>query len=334
MLAREKRINGEAMTISRREMIACAVSAVTLGSSMRLQAQSVWKPTQPIRIIVPFPAGGGGDLITRAVVAGMQQQFPQGIIVDNRSGASGSIGSEAVYRAAPDGHTLLMGSMDAQAMNPHINKVPFDATKFVPVAGMGLTVLALVGRQGLPAADLPELIKLANSGTLSYASAGIGSSFHVVTSVFQRAAKIETLLHVPYQGSAPALQGVLAGDVDFVFLPVALIRQHIGKLRVYGVTSEKRLITLPEVPALVEQGVQLRVNTWAGLLAPPGTPTHIVAVLAKAVADSTASPEAQRKLAEIDNWPFAPTPTEFTKFYMDEYRRWGEAIKAANIRIE
>lgn len=326
-LAENLPLNG--LRLVGRAMAAAALAA----TSLLCASQEAWKPNRPITLVVPFAPGGGSDIIGRLVGQGISTRLGQAVVVDNKAGASGSIGSDLAYRAAPDGYTLLVSSLDSQGMYPHLRKVNFDSAKFVPVGGMAQMGYALMGRADLPARNLPELIALAKGKELTYASGGAGSSLHVFTELFARETGAK-LLHVPFQGAGPGVQALLGGQVDLMMVPLAVAPQHLAKLKVYGITSAKRVDSLKDVPTLAEQGVNVVGDSWAAVLAPPGTPAPVVASLSAALADTVASPEIQAKLREMGMTPIVMSQTEFAKFYGDEYRKWGSVIKAANIRLD
>jgi tripartite-type tricarboxylate transporter receptor subunit TctC len=311
-------------------ILLAAVAAVTC---MAAQAQEGWKPTRPVKLVVPFAAGGGGDVITRLVARGMETSLGQPVIVENRPGASGAIGSDAVYRAAPDGYTVLSGSVDAQVMYPQVGTVPFDPAKFVPVGGIAQMGYVLMGRADLPAANLAELRALMKTRTLSYGSGGAGSSLHVFTELFAKEAGSK-LLHVPYQGAGPGLQALLAGQIDLMMVPLAVAPKYWDKLRSYAVTSAQRVESMADVATFSELGLKVVGDSWAALLAPPGTPEPVAEALGAAMRQAVASPEVSKKLRDMGMTPMGSSRREFAQFYSAEYRRWGEVIRGANIRAE
>lgn len=296
-------------------------------------AQDAWRPARPIKLVVPFPPGGGGDVITRLVARSMETSLGQAFIVENKPGASGSIGSDAAYRAAPDGYTLLSASLDAQAMYPHVSTVGFDSARFVPIGGMAQMGYVLMGRSDLPAATLAELRAVMKTKTLSYASAGAGSSLHVFTELFAKE-NGSPLLHVPYQGAGPGVQALLGGQVDLMMVPLAVAPQYRSKLRVYAITSAHRADTMKDVPTFAEQGLNVVGDSWAALLAPPGTPEPVVESLAAALRHAVATPEVSQKLRDMGMTPILMSRKDFAQFYASEYRRWGEVIKTAQIRAQ
>ncbi|ANN72926.1 Bug family tripartite tricarboxylate transporter substrate binding protein [Bordetella bronchialis] len=290
-----------------------------------------WKPTQPIRIVVPFSAGGGSDVVARLVSQSLGNRLGQTVIVENKPGASGAIASDLVYNAAPDGYTLLLGTADTQAMNPHVNKVRFDSLKFVPVGGLAKVPYVLVGRADLPASNLPELLALAKRQSLSYGSSGLGTAADVQMRMFGEVAKIDNLLHVPYQGVAPAFQGLVAGQVDLAAVPVVLAAQYRDKLKFFGLPSMERNSAIPDVPTLAEQGYRVDADSWNCLLAPPGTPAAIADAIGSQLAAVLAEPAVQKRLHEVGMTAFPGSRTEFAAFYRSEYEKWGDAIRKANI---
>lgn len=310
------------------------IAAALIGPALIGNAQEAWKPSGPIKIVVQFPPGGGADVLARLVGQGMQERLGQTVIVENKAGASGAIASDYVYTAPADGLILLAATADAQAMYPHLKPVKFETTKFVPVAGFAKTAYVLMGRLDLPAADLKELLSLMKKQSVTYSTAGAGSSMHVFTSVFAKTAKVDNLLHVPYQGAAPALQALLGGQVDLMMVPLAIAVQHRSKLKAYGVTSGERIDAMKDVPTLSEQGLPIIAESWAGLVAPPGTPVAVTAALAKAVRETVSSPNIQKRMPEMGWTPLTGTQAEFSKYYGDEYRKWGDAIRAANIKLD
>lgn len=295
-------------------------------------AQDVWKPSKPVRLVVPYPPGGGADVIGRLTAQAAATRLGQPVVVENKGGANGSIGSDYVYRAAPDGHVVLLATSDSQAMYPHIGKVAFDSVKYVPLGGIAQMGYVLMGRADLPA-TLPELLAVMKTKSLSYASAGLGGSPHILGVLFAKQAKAE-MLHVPFQGSGPAVQALLAGSVDLSMVPLAVAPQFRGRLRAYGVTTTSRAELMNEVPTFVEQGLPVTGGSWMAWLAPPGTPDAVAAGLSKALQDTVSSPEIAGKVRDMGMSPIVQTRPEFEKFYLDEYKKWGEIIRANNIKAE
>lgn len=321
------------LTFNRRaalRMFGLAAAGLTPALSM---AQEAWKPTRAITVVVPFPAGGGSDVAGRLLAQQLSSRLGQPVVVDNKAGASGAIGSEYVYRAAPDGYTLLLGGLDAQGMYPHLRKVGFDPARFVQLGGTAQMGYALMGRGDLAADNLPALIALAKRKELSYGSGSTGSSLHVLMELFAREAGIK-LLHVPYQGAAPALQAIAGGQIDLMPVPIAVAPQYRTRLKVYGSSAAKRVESIKDIPTLREQGLNVICESWGALLAPPGTPQPIVQTLSAALREAVESPEMMKKWAEMGMTPVGLPLPQFAQFYADEYRKWGEVIRVANIRLD
>lgn len=318
---------------SRRHAILTTLAALLCAAPLGSTAQDAWQPARAITIVVPFPPGGGSDALIRSVGPGLSARLGRPVVIENRTGASGAIGSDFAYRAAPDGYTLLVASLDAQSMAPHLRKVGFDATKFTLLSGMASMGYALMGRSDLPAQNLPELLGLMKRKELTYASGGAGSSLHVFTELLARETGTR-MLHIPFQGAGPGVLALLGGQVDLMMVPIAVAPQHRGKLKIYGITPAQRVDSLKDVPTLAEQGVNVVGASWIGVVAPPGMPAAIANALSTAIREATAAPELQPRLREIGMTPIHMTQPEFAKFYGDEYRRWGDVIKAANIVVE
>ena len=312
-----------------------AIAAVILcGMAHVAQAQADWKPSRPVKIVVPYPPGGSADILVRYIGPTMTERLGQPIVVENKPGATGSIGSGYVYSSPADGLTLLVGVSDPISIYPHLAKTPYDATKFVPVAGLGSTAFVLLGRPDLPADNLQGLLGLAKKQSLSYASAGTGSGPHMMTVAFASAAKLDNLLHVPFTGMAPALQALMGKQVDILLVAVGGATQYRSKLKFYGVSSASRVPALPDVPTLTEQGVPIVGEAWVGVLAPPNTPAATTATLSKTIGEIVSGPEFKAKVVELGMTPITGTQAEFTKYYLDEYRKWGEVVRSANIKLE
>lgn len=321
-------------SMHRRQLLAGLAAAGLCATAPMALAQSAWKPAGPVKIVVPWPPGGASDILARYIANGLGDKLGQPVVVENRAGAAGSIGSAAVYSAPPDGTTLLLGITDSNSIYPHVVQTRYDSTKFVPVAPVGQSAFMLLGRPDLPASNLQELLALARKQQLSYASAGVGGSPHLMTVAFARIAKLDNLLHVPYTGMAPALQALLANQVDFMLVSVGGATQYRSKLKFFGVTSAQRVPAIGDVPTLSEQGVAMVGGFWMGVLAPPNTPAATVSALAKAIDEVTATPEYKAKVVEFGMSTLSGTQAEFSKYYLDEYRKWGEVVKAANIKVE
>jgi tripartite-type tricarboxylate transporter receptor subunit TctC len=315
------------------------LGAAVLASQTRIAAAEVWKAQRPIRLIVPYPAGGSTDIVARVLSQAIGDRLGQPIVVDNKSGAAGAIGSQIAYTAAPDGLTLIIGATDSHCIYPHVYTKPiFKAEEFVAVGPIGVIPFVLMARPDLEATTAPDVVKLAKQRQLTYASWGAGSASHLATVLFMRATGLppESMLHVPFTGSAPAAQAVSAGQVDLIFAPVPLVAGQKGRMKAIALIHPHRVEALPEVPTLAEQGVKVKMDGefWMGVLAPPKTPANIVETTAAVFADAVALPEVKTRLAGLGIVPGTATPKEYAAFYQGEFARWGKVIKEAGIKLD
>src|SRR5664279_3709997 len=296
-------------------------------------------PDHPVKIIVPFPAGVTADAAPRIVGDGLSRKWGQPVVIENHSGAAGNIGAEIVYRAPPDGYTLLSAPPPPLFINQNLYpKLPFDPAKFEPVIVMGQVPNALmVNPDKIKAASLAEFIAYAkqNPDKITSATQGNGTTSHLTSELFQLMAKVK-LRHIPYRGSAPALQGLLAGDVDLMFdnLGVSLPLVQAGKLKLLAAASPKRLPALPDVPTIAETLPGFEAVAWYGIVAPPGTPKAIVAKINADVNEALRQPELQDKLKKLSAEIFGGSVEQTSKYMHEEVDRWGNVIKAANIKLE
>jgi tripartite-type tricarboxylate transporter receptor subunit TctC len=290
-------------------------------------------PEKPIRLIVPFPAGGAADVMARSMAERMGQALNQQIIIDNRGGAGGSTAAEAAAKSPPDGYTLFFGTMGTHAINPALySKLRYDPLKdFTPISLTHITPRVLVVGAAVPARNVAELITLAKAKpeALSYGSAGNGSSSHLSGALFEMIAGVK-MLHVPYKGSSPLLVDVLSGRIDMTFDSYTVYEEHIkaGKVRVLGVTSRQRLATLPQVPTLAESGLKdYDVSNWLGVFAPAGASKDVVETLHAAIGKAMATPALRTQLAALGIEPAFNTPVEFTALIKAELPKWAEIVK-------
>lgn len=290
-------------------------------------------PEKPVRMIVPFPAGGAADVMARGMALRLGIELGQAIIIDNRGGAGGAPAAEAVARAAPDGYTVLFGTMGTQAINPALYpKLRYDSLKdFAPISLTHITPRVLVVRAALPAKNIPELMALAKKqpGVLTYGSAGSGSSSHLSGALFESLAGVN-MLHVPYRGSAPVAMDMLAGRIDMTFDSYTVYEEHIksGKVRVLGVTSKARMGILPQTPTIAEAGlVGYDVSNWLGLLAPAGTPKDVLATLHAALGRAMATPALKQQLIALGIEPTFGSQEEFSSLIRAELPKWAELVK-------
>jgi tripartite-type tricarboxylate transporter receptor subunit TctC len=307
-----------------------------LASSALAQDAAASFPNKPIKIIVCVPAGGGVDTVTRIVAEGLHQRLGQPVIVENRAGAAGNIGAEFVFGSDPDGYTLLAAQPAPLTVNPLLyKKMNFDPAQFEPVAIMTSIANVLLVRPDFPAKTAKEFIDYVkdNPGKINYASQGIGTTSHLTAALFERMTGSK-LVHVPYKGTAPALNDIIAGHVDFIFMELAsAIKLHEGgKARILAVATDKRISSLPDIPTFDEAGVKgFESGTWNALAAPPKTPASIVLKLNKAVNEVLQSPQAQDHFAKINLRAAGGSPAEAAAFIKKETEVWGGVIRDANV---
>ena len=312
-------------------------------SAFMLCASGAWAqdaaanyPNRPIRIIVCVPAGGGVDTVTRIVANGLQQRLGQTVVVENRAGAGGNIGAEAVFTADPDGYTLLAAQPAPLTVNPLLySKMSFDPAKFVPVAIMTTVANVLLVRPDFPAKTAQEFVAYAkaNPGKINYASQGIGTTSHLTAALFEKVTGTK-LVHVPYKGTAPALNDLIASHVDMIFMELAsAIKLHqVGNAHILAVATSARIPNLPDIPTLDEAGVMgFESGTWNAIAAPPNTPPAIVAKLSQAINEVLKSPEAQDHFGKINLQAAGGSPAEAKAFITKETQVWGEVIKEAHV---
>jgi len=316
----------------------CTLGACFAAFAAGVSAQAY--PTKPIRIVVPFPAGGTTDVLARAAAQKLAETLGQPAVVDNRPGAGGNIGAELVAKSAPDGYTLLMGTVGTHAINPGLYpKLPYDHVKdFAPVILVAGVPNVLVINPALPVNSVPELIAYAkaNPGKLNFASSGNGTSIHLSAELFKTMAGVQ-MTHVPYKGSAPALQDLVGGQVQLMFdnLPSSLALIKGGKLKALAVTSGARAAALPDVPTLAESGLPgFEASSWFGLLAPAGTPPPVIAKLNGEIAKWLATPEAKEKLLAQGANAAGGTAEEFAQFIAAETAKWQKVVKESGAKVD
>jgi tripartite-type tricarboxylate transporter receptor subunit TctC len=290
--------------------------------------------------VVTFPAGGGTDIVARTVAQPLSEMLGQHVVIDNRGGAAGAIGTEIVARAAPDGHTLLFGTSGALSVLPLLSpRLPYDPYRdLLPVSLLVAIPQLLVVNTAFPAQSVKELVALARSspGRINYASSGMGSPNHLATELLNTLMGIVTT-HVPYKGAAPGIADLLGGQVQFMFNPMPPLVPQVksGKLRALGVGSTTRSPALPDVPTVAEAGVPgYEYVLWYAMFVPAGTPRNIVMRLNEHVTDILARPEVVKRLAAQGAEARATTPEDLTRFMTSESARLGKVIKAAKIRLE
>ena len=319
--------------------LALALAASSLALVAAAEAQTAY-PTKPVRVVVPFPAGGTTDILARAASQKLSETWGQQALVDNRPGAGGNIGAELVAKAPPDGYTLLMGTVGTHAINSSLYpKMPYDHVKdFAPVILVAGVPNVLVVHPSLPVNSVQELIAYAkaNPGKLNFASSGSGTSIHLSGELFKVMTGVQ-MTHIPYKGSAPALTDLVGGQVQLMFdnLPSSLAFIKAGKLRALAVTSAQRSPALPDVPTVAESGVPgFEATSWFGLLAPAGTPRDIVAKINADTQKWLASPDAKDKLAAQGAAAAGGSPEDFAKHIQAETAKWARVVKESGAKVE
>jgi tripartite-type tricarboxylate transporter receptor subunit TctC len=323
------------MKIFRRQFLQSAAAAAAL-SSLSRSAEAQAYPTRPVRVIIPFPPGQATDAVARIIGQSLSSRLGQQLVMENRTGAGGNIGTEAVVKAAPDGYTLLLATV-SNAMNTTLyGNLSFDFARDIsPVANLGGGPYVMVVNPSLPVRTVPEFIAYAkaNPGKVNMASSGNGSASHLFGELFKMMSGVN-LVHVPYRGGYVA--DLLGGQVQVVFGSIASSIAYIknGMLRALAVTTKMRSDALPDVPTLAEFVPGYEASIWYGLGAPKGTPAELIGRLNKEVNATTADPATRARLASMGDDPMPMTPGEFGNFIADETEKWGKVIRAAGIKAE
>jgi len=312
-----------------------AVLAVVAGGG---SAQNY--PTRPIRLVVPFPAGGTTDILAREVGRRLSVSLGQPVVIDNRPGAAGNIGSDLVAKSAPDGYTLLMCTVSTHAINPNLYaKLPYDHVKdFAPVILVAGVPNVLEVTPALPVNSVSDLIKLAKEkpGQINFASSGSGTSIHLSGELFKTMAGVD-MTHIPYKGSAPAIADLMGGQVQVMFdnLPSSLQQIKAGKLRAIAVTSAQRAPALPDVPTIAESGLPgFEATSWFGIVAPAGTPPAIIARINADVNQWLQSPDAREELLAQGAAAAGGTPEQFAAHIRAETEKWAKVVKASGAKVD
>ena len=313
----------------------------TLGlTTAQAQTPTAAYPSKPIRLIVPFPPGGGTDILSRLVATKLTEQLKWTVIADNRAGAGGTIGISEAVKAAPTGYELVMGQKDNLVIGPWLYKnLPWDPTRdLVAVAHIAYTPVVIATSANSKFKTLADVVLAARAapGKVSYGSPGNGTSIHLAGELFEKAANIE-LSHVPYKGSNPAMMDALAGNIDLLVssVPSAMAQIKSGKLRPLAVTSAKRSSSMPEVPTVAESGFKdFDVSTWYGLLAPAGTPAQVVSFLNAEVNKLLASQELREAIHAQGAEPEAMTPAKFSNLLKTDYAKWKGIVEASGAKID
>ncbi|MPZ40743.1 MAG: tripartite tricarboxylate transporter substrate binding protein [Rhizobiales bacterium] len=319
-------------------MIRITVASVAVALCLLSTVQAQDYPTQPVKLVVPFPAGGGTDALARWFAKGLEAKLGQPFVVENRAGSGTTLGAGFVARAEPDGYTIMLGTSSTYAIAPNVyEKVPFDPAKdFAPIALVAEVPFVLVVHPSLPVKSVAELVALVRSkpGAMSYASAGIGTQHHVNAELLKTLTGIQ-MTHVPYRGGSPALQDVIAGHVPIYFGDVSTVMPlaRAGKLRALALTISQRLEAFPEVPTMHEAGIKnYNASAWQAFVAPARTPAAIVTQLNQALVDVVNSSETRERFRRLGLRPLTSTPGELDAYMKSELVRWGKVVEAAGAK--
>ena len=321
------------MKMLTRMLSTVAVATACVISGGAAVAQPAY-PDRPIRLVVPFPAGGATDLLARLIGQKLEKALGQPVIVENKAGAGTIVGANAVAKSAPDGYTLLMATSTTLAINPSLyGKLPYDPVKdFTPVAMVASVPFVLVVKSSMPVRNVAELVSMAKAKpSMTYASAGIGTMHHLAAELFRTVADIK-LTHVPYQGSSPAVQGLLGGQVRMMFADLAPVLPHIssGTLRALAVTTAQRLETLPDVPTIAESGYPgFEAIAWQSIVAPSGTPKEIVAKLGVQINNILAQPSVKQQILKLGMIANRMPSDQLQGYVASEIARWSKIVHAS-----
>jgi tripartite-type tricarboxylate transporter receptor subunit TctC len=321
--------------ISRRVALAVCASIILSGA---VHAENY--PSHPVRIVVPFPAGGSNDIVARILAQKLSERTGQQFVVENRGGAGGNIGAEAVAKSSPDGYTLLVTAPPPLTTNTALYKsLPFDPAKdFAPVALLASVPIVLMVNPSLPVKNVPELVALAKSkpGKLNFGSSGIGATNHLAGELLKRMTDID-IVHVPYRGAAPAMNDLIAGHIPMMFdnMPAVLPQVAGGSVRAIAVAGAARATALPDVPTVAEQGVSgFEAFAWFGMVAPAQTPASVLETLQREVEAILKMPDVQKRFAELGADPGTVTGSGFGKFLTEDSAKWTKIIQASGASAE
>ena len=325
---------------STRRLALATLATAAAAALLPLAANAQAYPSKPITIIVPFSAGGTTDILARVVGQALTAELGQSVILDNRAGAGGNIGGQAAARAPADGYTLFMGTVGTHAINQSLyKKMPFDPIKdFAPLSRVANVPNLLVAHPSQPFKTVPEMIAYAkaNPGKINFGSSGSGSSIHLSGELFKSMAKVD-MVHIPYKGSAPAVNDLLGNQIAIMFdnMPSAIQHVRAGKLHAIAVTTAKRSPELPNVPTIAEAGVPgYEATSWFGLFAPAATPAPIVAKLNKAIVKVLGQADVKQKIADQGGEIVAETPAQFAAFIKAETVKWGKVVKDSGASVD
>ena len=329
-------------TTTRRFALSAAACTALAGAGLLGSGAAMAQayPSKPVTIVVPFAAGGTTDILARIIGQALTAELGQSVVVDNRAGAGGNIGGQAAAKAAPDGHTLFMGTVGTHAINASLyKKMPFDPVKdFAPLTRVANVPNLLVANPAQPYKSVKDLIAYAkaNPGKVNFGSSGNGSSIHLSGELFKSLAKVD-MQHVPYKGSAPAVTDLLGNQIGIMFdnMPSAIQHVRSGKLVPIAVTTAKRSPELPNVPTIAEAGVPgYEATSWFGMFAPAGTPAPVLAKLNAAIVKVLAQPDVKKKINEQGAEVYSETPEQFAAFIQAESVKWGKVVKESGASLD
>lgn len=312
-----------------------ATGLVPAGIAWARGAAAAW-PAQPIKVIVPYPPGGNADAIARLVAQEIAISLGQGVVVENKAGAGGTIGTQQAARSPGDGYTFLMTPSATITLTPHLRKVPYDPLRdLLPVARMSSSYGLMAVRKDLQADNLREFIELAGKqpGGLTFGSVGLGTATHITAEIVHQAAGIR-LTHIPYKGSAESLNDLLGGRIDVIYDPVALAQVKAGKLKALAANSPERNPELPEVPTFREQGLDIPGGSWFGVFAPPGTPATVIARMETEVAKAVNAPGARAAMARFNQFPDYQGTRAFAASVRSESEGFGRLVTRLGLTLE
>jgi tripartite-type tricarboxylate transporter receptor subunit TctC len=326
-----------AMKLPRRKFLHLAAGAAALPAISRAAWAQTY-PTRPVRIVVPIAAGGNNDIVARRIGQWLSERLGQAFVVENRPGAAGTIGTEAVVKAPQDGYTLLLVAATNATSATLYDKLNYNFIRdIVPVAAISREPQIMVVNPLVPAKTIPEFIAYAkaNPRKLTFGSSGIGAITHMIAELFQMSAGVN-MVHVPYRGTAPALNDLLGGQVQMIFTSVPSSIEHImtGRLRALAITTGRRSEVLPDIPTMGEFLSGFEASNWIGIGAPRSTPAEIINLLNKEINAAIADPKIKMRFAELGSTALPGSPADFGKLIADETAKWGKVIRAANIKPE
>lgn len=326
-------------TPSKKSLLRPAIALCCAAGATAALAQAAY-PAKPVRLVVPYPAGGTTDIIARLTANQLTERLKQPFVVENRAGASGAIGAQAVAQAAPDGYTLVMGTASSHGINSAVQKsLPYDAVKdFAPVTVVASTPNIIIANSNVPVKTLADLLNLAKAqpGKINFGSTSPGGSPHMSAELLKMMTATD-MMHVPYKGAAPMLADLLGGQVQIGFdnLPSSIAFVKSGKVRALAVTTAQRWPGAPDIPTVAESGVPgYEVSGWFGLLAPAGTPREVLHKLQSAVAEAVRTPEVARQLRDLGAEPVASTPEAFAQGIRNDVEKWRNVVKTTGVKLE